>query len=131
MLEESEGAKPVTAAGTSDNVVRFIPAGKNNAPPIVSFDRRELGQLLQLYSTMVGNGEWRDYAIDMLRDRAVFSVFRRTAEVPLHTIEKNPKNARRQGVWSVTGADGRILKRGHDLATVLKAIDKPRRLRLV
>jgi hypothetical protein len=73
---------------------------------------------------MVAAGEWRDYAIDMLKDRAVFSVFRRTSEMPLYRIEKNPKLARRQGAYQVVAAGGLVMKRGHDLANVLQAFDK-------
>jgi len=72
----------------------------------------------------VAAGEWRDYAIEFLKDRAVFSVFRRSSEVPLYRIEKNPKLARKQGVYSVTSATGLVLRRGHDLDPVLRVIDK-------
>lgn len=75
---------------------------------------------------MVAAGEWRDYAIDGLKDRAVFSVFRRASEAPLYRIEKNPDLARRQGAWAVVGAGGMILKRGHELAAVLRIFDKGR-----
>lgn len=95
------------------------------------FQRRELDTLIQLYSSRVGTGEWRDYAIDMLKDRAVFSVFKRASEVPIYTIEKQPKLARRQGEWSVINANGLILKRGHDLATVLKVLKKEPKLSTV
>ena len=95
----------------------------------IAFDRRELQQILDLYGRKVAAGEWRDYAIDHLREKAVFSIFRRTSEVPLYRIEKDPKLARRQGVYSVIAATGLILKRGHDLANVLRVLD--RRLRLV
>ena len=88
------------------------------------FQRRELDLILNIYSMMVGAGEWRDYAIDSLRDRAVFSVFRRSSEVPLFTIEKNPKLARKQGAYSVINTGGMVLKRGHDLANVLQVFDK-------
>jgi hypothetical protein len=99
---------------------------------IVSFDRRELDQILRVYGFKVADGEWKDYAIDMLKDRAVFSVFRRANDTPLHCIEKDPKLARKQGMYSVTGSDGRILKRGHDLETVLKVLEKRRpKLRVV
>lgn len=98
---------------------------------LVSFDRRELDQILRVYGFKVADGEWKDYAIDMLKDRAIFSVFRRTNDVPLHCIEKNPKLARKQGAWSVTGANGQILKRGHDLATVLKVLEKRPKLKVV
>ncbi len=43
----------------------------------VTFSRRELDRILRLYGRKVADGEWRDYAIDFLKDRAVFSVFRR------------------------------------------------------
>ena len=58
-----------------------------------------------------------------LKDRAVFSVFRRTSEVPLYRIEKNPKLARRQGAYSVISATGLIVRRGHELDRVLRSID--------
>ena len=76
----------------------------------------------------LGTGEWRDYAIDMLKDRAVFSVFKRASEVPIYTIEKTPKLARRQGEWSVINANGLILKRGHELRNVLKVLEKKPKL---
>ena len=94
----------------------------------VAFQRRELEQILRLYGRMVAANEWRDYAIDHLSDRAVFSVFRRTSETPLFRITKNPALARRQGIWSVTAATGLILKRGHELAGVLSVFDKKLRL---
>src|SRR5262245_27683925 len=90
----------------------------------VTFDRRELNRLLSLYGRKVAAGEWRDYAIDFLKDRAVFSVFRRSSEVPIYRIEKNPKLARRQGVYSVISATGLIVRRGHELDRVLRSIDK-------
>jgi hypothetical protein len=90
----------------------------------VTFSRRELRRILDLYGRMVAAGEWRDYAIDFLKDRAVFSVFRRASEVPLYRIEKNPKLERRQGAYSVISATGLIVRRGHELDGVLRAIDK-------
>ena len=90
----------------------------------VTFERRELDRILGLYGRMVAAGEWRDYAIDFLKDRAVFSVFRRSSEVPIYRIEKNPKLARRQGAYSVVSATGLIVRRGHELDRVLRAIDK-------
>ena len=90
----------------------------------ISFDRRELGVILALYGRMVAAGEWRDYGISCLRDAAVFSVFRRTAENPLYRIEKHPHLRNRQGMYVVIGMDGQILKRGHDLAQVLKVLER-------
>ena len=90
----------------------------------ITFHRRELDAILRIYGRMVGEGEWRDYAIDHLKDKAVFSVFKRSGEMPLFRIEKNPKLASKQGAYSVVNVDGRILKRGHELAQVLKVFDK-------
>jgi len=92
--------------------------------PYVAFDRHELSEILKVYGRMVAVGEWRDYAIDHLPDRAVFSIFRRSSEVPLYRVEKNPKLARRQGAYSVIAQTGMILKRGGELARVLRVIDK-------
>jgi hypothetical protein len=94
----------------------------------VTFDRRELNQILRLYGRMVAANEWRDYAIDHLADRAVFSVFRRASETPLFRIVKNPALARKQGAYSVTAAGGLILRRGHELGRVLGVFDKTLRL---
>ena len=85
-------------------------------PSTVFFTRNELNAILNLYGRKVAAGEWRDYAIDFGREKAVFSVFRRASEVPLYRIEKNPRLARRQGAYSVVAATGLILKRGHDSA---------------
>ena len=94
----------------------------------VTFSRHELDRILNLYGRKVAAGEWRDYAIDFLKDRAVFSVFRRACEIPLYRIEKNPKLARRQGAYSVVSATGLIVRRGHELDRVLRAIDKSLRV---
>ena len=90
----------------------------------VTFDRRELNRILGLYGRMVAAGEWRDYAIDFLKDRAVFSVFRRSSEVPIYRIEKNLRNVRRQGAYSVVSATGLIVRRGHELDRVLRVLDR-------
>ncbi len=90
----------------------------------VAFDRNELGIILGLYGRMVAAGEWRDYGMSFLKDVAVFSVFRRTAEHPLYKIEKRPKLRSRQGLYAVIGMDGQILKRGHDLKTVLRVLER-------
>ena len=94
------------------------------APEVVHFHRKELNIILSLYGRMVAAGEWRDYGISALRDAAVFSVFRRTAEQPLYRIEKRPKLAAKQGAYMVIGMDGRILKRGHDLRQVLRVLER-------
>ena len=93
-------------------------------PEQVCFDRRELGAILSLYGRMVAAGEWRDYGISCLQEIAVFAVFRRTAEHPLYRIEKRPKLRARQGQYSVVGMDGQILRRGHDLPTVLRVLER-------
>jgi hypothetical protein len=94
------------------------------AADVVHFQRPELNVILSLYGRMVAAGEWRDYGISALRDAAVFSVFRRTAEQPLYRIEKRPALARRQGMYTVIGLDGRILRRGHDLRAVLRVLER-------
>lgn len=93
-------------------------------PETVSFDRHELGVILSLYGRMVAAGEWRDYGISSLRDLAVFAVFRRTAEFPLYRIEKRPKLRTRQGMYAVVGDGGQVLRRGHDLAAVLRVLER-------
>jgi hypothetical protein len=106
------------------------PAG-DLRPPVpseVTFSRRELDRILSLYGRKVAAGEWRDYAIDFMRDRAVFSVFRRASEFPIYRIEKSPRLERRQGAYSVISATGHIVRRGRELDRVLGALDRSVRL---
>ncbi|PYG31134.1 DUF2794 domain-containing protein [Pelagimonas varians] len=99
-------------------------SGSPHSSDVVAFQRPELGVIMSLYGRMVAAGEWRDYGISNLRDVAVFSVFQRTAEHPLYRIEKRPKLRARQGEYAVFGTDGQVLKRGHDLKTVLRVLER-------
>lgn len=90
----------------------------------IAFNRIELGAIMGLYGRMVAAGEWRDYGMSFLKDVAVFSVFRRTAEHPLYRIEKRPTLRQKQGQYCVIGMDGQILKRGHDLKAVLRVLER-------
>lgn len=98
------------------------------APAVVSFNRRELQDILGVYGRKVAAGEWRDYALDFTPAKAIFSIYRRTSEVPLYRVEKDPKLAQKQGAYSVVTATGLIMKRGHDLQRVLAVLDKPMKL---
>jgi len=98
--------------------------GPSTAPDQVAFDRAELSALLQLYGRMVAAGEWRDYGMSFLREVAVFSVFRRSAENPLYRIEKRPRLRGKQGLYAVIGMDGQVLRRGQDLPTVLRVLER-------
>jgi hypothetical protein len=95
-----------------------------------AFDRAELARILDLYGRMVAAGHWRDYAIHMDRDVAIFSAFRRTAERPEFRIEKRPALRSKQGQWALIGEHGSVLKRGHDVGPVLAPIER-RLMRLV
>jgi hypothetical protein len=109
-------------------IVPLRAAAPAPGPARISFDRVELRAILNLYGRKVADGEWRDYAIDFLKDMAVFSVFRRSSEMPLYRIVKNPSLARKQGAYCVTTTGGLVLKRGHELERVLQALDKPLRI---
>ena len=90
----------------------------------VAFHRTELSVILSLYGRMVAAGEWRDYGLSCLKEVAVFSVFRRTAEIPLYRIEKRPKLRNKQGMYSIVGPGGQIMRRGHDLKSVLRVLER-------
>ena len=90
----------------------------------VAFHRTELSVIMSLYGRMVAAGEWRDYGISSLREMAVFSVFKRTAENPLYKIEKRPKLRMKQGQYILIGIDGQVLKRGNDLKSVLRVLER-------
>ena len=100
------------------------PYENSAASPVTRFDRSELNRILTIYGRMVAAGEWRDYAVDFLEEAAVFSIFRRTSEMPLFRVEKRPKLRARQGQYCVIAAGGLVMKRGHELAQVLKVFDR-------
>lgn len=129
----ADGSDHPTRHGTNRSAVSAATvdlgeARRRNTPELVTFQRRELDLVLRIYGRMVAEGHWRDYAIDHLCDRAVFSAFRRTSEVPLYRIEKDPSRARKQGAFAIISAAGLVLKRGHELEIVLKYFDKAPRL---
>ncbi|NKB16731.1 MAG: DUF2794 domain-containing protein [Sphingomonadales bacterium] len=97
--------------------------GTHRDGEVVVFNRLELSWIFDVYGRRVAAGDWRDYAIDWGRERAVFSIYRRASEVPIYRVEKNPKLARRQGAFSIVAAGGQVLKRGHDLRRVLDVLD--------
>ena len=105
----------------SGRVVPFAPARR---PAQVAFSRDELARILDLYGRMVAAGQWRDYAMEFARDRALFAAFRRAAERPQTQIEKRPELQRRQGMWTLTGEHGQVLKRGHELSGVLAPVER-------
>lgn len=107
----------VSQTNTSSNL-------REMANPQVAFHRTELAPILSLYGRMVAAGEWRDYGISCLREVAIFSIFRRTAEHPMYRIEKRPKLRDRQGMYAVVGMDGQILRRGHELKVVLRVLER-------
>jgi hypothetical protein len=90
----------------------------------IGFERAELTRILDLYGRMVAAGNWRDYAIDLGRDMAIFSAFRRTSERPEYRIVKNPALRQKQGMWALLGEGGAVLKRGHELAPVLAPVER-------
>jgi hypothetical protein len=106
-------------------VHRLTPFPDQSPPPEqVFFDRRELSAILTVYGRMVAAGEWRDYGIRGEAEVAVFSIFRRTGEVPTYRVEKRPKLRMRQGMYALVGSEGQVLRRGHDLAAVLRFLDQ-------
>ena len=119
---EAAAAPPPALRAVTQN--GSSPALAHQGSSTVTFDSGELRRILGLYGRKVAAGEWRDYAIDFMKDRAVFSVFRHAAEVPIYRIEKNPKLARRQGAYSVITATGLIMRRGPELDRVLRVLDK-------
>ena len=106
---------------SESNVAAFPQRG---APSQVGFERRELDRILNLYGRMVAAGHWKDYAMDMRRDVAIFAAFRRASERPQIRIETRPSERNRQGMWSLVGEQGQVLKRGHDLSGVLAPVER-------
>lgn len=111
-------------------IVTPFPSGGGRPPLQIGFDRAELTRILDLYGRMVAAGQWRDYAIELGREAAVFAAFRRAAERPEYRIEKRPALRQRQGQWALIGEGGAVLKRGHELGPVLAPVER-RLLKLV
>lgn len=128
--EEESRVVPLNPARVSHGAPA-IASQPARAVPLVAFHRTELGEILRIYGRMVASGEWRDYAIDHGREEAAFSVYRRMGETPMYRITKTPKLARKQGAYAVVSAHGLILKRGHELSTVLRVFERKRHLSVV
>ena len=105
-----------------NNVLPFPPGGTK--PSQIGFDRLELTRILDVYGRMVAAGMWRDYAIELGRDAAVFAAFRRSAERPECRVEKRPALRNKQGMWALIGEHGAVLKRGHELGPVLAPLER-------
>ena len=90
----------------------------------VGFDRAELNRILDLYGRMVAAGHWKDYAMQLGKDAAIFAAFRRAAERPEFRIEKRPALRGRRGMWALIGEQGMVLKRGHELGPVLAPVER-------
>jgi hypothetical protein len=116
-------AEDKAMAGGGATLLSLTPPETAKTVPLISFNRLELNEILRVYGRMVAAGEWRDYAIDHLRDKAVFSIFRRSSEMPLYRVVKDPELRNRQGAYSVVAAGGYVMKRGHDLRQVLAVLD--------
>lgn len=132
-MSESDETKSHRSGRSNAHVLTFppgqaTPARNGAVQPRIAFNRDELREILNVYGRKVAAGEWRDYAIDFTRDKAIFSVFRRTTETPLYRIEKDPRAARRQGAYCVVAGTGRVMKRGHELGRVLQVLEKELRL---
>lgn len=133
MTEINEKSEPTTLrkapTKTSADVHSFPSTAtiqrQRPAEKQITFNRGELDAILRVYGFKVASGEWRDYAIDHLKDKAVFSIFRRASEMPMFYVEKDPALARKQGMYKIVAASGHIMKRGHELKQVLKVIEKP------
>ena len=107
-----------------NNVTPFPRSPQPGAPSQTAFDRLELGRIMDLYGRMVSAGQWRDYAIDLNREVAIFSAFRRSAERPEFRIEKRPALRHRQGMWALIGETGAVLRRGQELAGILAPVER-------
>ena len=116
----SEGEDKEPSGGRANLIALAAPSRTAE----VSFNRRELTEILKVYGRKVAIGEWRDYAIDQLRERAVFSIYRRSSEVPLYRIVKQPRAARRNDAYSVVAATGLVMDHGPDLGRVLRVLDR-------
>ena len=121
--EPAEDSRAGSPAWAGKCTLAPLPAAAAALADVVSFDRNELREIFDLYGRKVAGGEWRDYAIDFSPHKAVFSIYRRAAEYALYRIEKHPKLARKQGLYSVVTATGLILKRGHDLCRVIAVLE--------
>lgn len=95
----------------------------SNSKSVVVFEKKELNIILSVYGRMVSCGQWKDYSISMLEDVSIFSCYKHASEYPIYKIEKRPKLRSKQGMYSVISIEGRILKRGHDLFSVLSIFE--------
>lgn len=112
------------AAGPGPGATGQVVAFPGKSAGQIGFERDELQRIMDLYGRMVAAGEWRDYAMNFDRQAAIFAAFRRTAERPQARIEKRPSLRNKQGMYTLFGEHGQVLKRGHELANVLAPMER-------
>lgn len=97
---------------------------KRAAPQSTFFERKEFESILNIYGKMVASGHWKDYAISASKEAATFAVFQKASERPIFRITKTPSLKQKQGAFAILSSQGQILKRGQELAQVLKYFEK-------
>lgn len=107
-------SEPIPDGRLRPAAITPFPTGRARVQADVSFDHRELREIMNVYGRGVADGSWKDYALDFTPDKAVLSIYRRASEVPLYRVEKDPELARKQGAYAVVNAAGFVLRRGHD-----------------
>tara|TARA_Y100000768_G_C23891547_1_gene640424 strand:+ start:128 stop:466 length:339 start_codon:yes stop_codon:yes gene_type:complete len=87
------------------------------------FERNELKIILNLYATMVSQGSWKDYGLNISSKKIEFSVFKNAAENAMYKICKNFRPSNKNLRYLITDSKGKILKNSSELVILLKNTD--------
>ena len=95
----------------------------------IFFNKKELGEILNIYGSMVSKGEWKDYAIFINKNFVGFDIYRKATEKPLFQIIKNLKSKIGQK-YQLKDQQGKIIKNSDELKNIISILNK-KNLRLI
>ncbi len=95
----------------------------------IFFNKKELGEILNIYGTMVSKGVWKDYAIFINKNVVGFDIYRKATEKPLFQIIKNLKSQSGQK-YQLKDQHGTIIKNSNELKNIISVLHK-KNLRLI
>ena len=88
----------------------------------IFFNKAELQLILNLYATMVSDGEWKDYGLSISKREVSFNVYHRTAEFPIYKITKNLKPKNKTEKYYIKNTKNEIIKNSENLENLIEKI---------
>ncbi|MAJ23439.1 MAG: hypothetical protein CMI75_06625 [Candidatus Pelagibacter sp.] len=83
------------------------------------FDKKELQLILNLYASMVSNGEWKDYGLNISKEEISFNIYKKSLDHPIYKITKKLTPEKK---FLVKDGNGNVIKASKDLKSLISNI---------